>query len=234
MPPILEIENLSVRYHDGTEALKDVSLSIEQRCRVGLIGPNGAGKTSLLLGIMGGVTCTGRVAVDGVELSRRTAPQVRSRCGMTFQESDDQLFSPTLLDDVGFGPLNQGLDEADAEQRARDAIAAVGLAGLETHCAHHLSGGQKRLAALATILSMQVKLLLLDEPGANLDCRSRKRLIDILRGREEAMLLATHDLDMIQQLCRRVILLDTGRIIADGEGGGILNDSSLLTAHGLE
>jgi cobalt/nickel transport system ATP-binding protein len=152
---------------------------------------------------------------------------------MTFQDPDDQLFMPTLLDDAAFGPLNQGCDQAAAEQRARDAIAAVALAGLEDRCAHHLSGGQKRNAALATILSMHVKLLLLDEPGASLDFRSRRRLVEILRGRDEAILLATHDLTMVADLCARVIVLEDGRIAADAATEDILTDTTLLAAHGL-
>ena len=233
MGNVLEIDNLAVRYHDGVEALRGVSLSVAEGCKVGLIGPNGAGKTSLLLAVMRGVKCTGRILIDGVALSRRTADQARSRCGMTFQEPDDQLFMPSLLDDVAFGPLNQGLAAGEAEGRATAAIAAVGLEALGARSAHHLSGGQKRLAALATVLSMRVKLLLLDEPGANLDFRSRRRLIDILAAREEAMLLATHDLDMIRRLCRQVIVLDGGRVVAEGGADEILGDRTLLAAHGL-
>jgi len=230
---ILEIENVSVTYPDGAEALDGISLAVEPGGRVGLIGPNGAGKTSLLLAIMRAVSFEGRIVVDGVAVARRTADETRSRCGMTFQDADDQLFMPTLLDDVAFGPLNQDCDAETARERARQAIAAVGLAGLEERSAHHLSGGQKRSAALATILSMQVKMLLLDEPGANLDFRSRRRLIELLGSREEALLLATHDLDMVAQLCRRVIVLDDGQVRADGPAGEVLGDRNLLAAHGL-
>jgi len=233
MSDILSIEDLFVSYADGTEALRGVRLSVPPGQRVGLIGPNGAGKTSLLLAIMRGAPSTGRVLVDGVELSRRTVDDVRRHCGMTFQDPDDQLFMPTLLDDVAFGPLNQGCDIPAAEARARAVIAAVGLEGLEDRCAHHLSGGQKRNATLATILSMEVKLLLLDEPGANLDARSRRRLIDILRSRDEAMLLATHDLDMVAELCQRVVVLDQGRAVVDDACSDVLNDPVLLSQHGL-
>ena len=230
---ILEIENVSVTYPDGAEALDGISLAVEPGERVGLIGPNGAGKTSLLLAIMRAVSFEGRIVVDGVAVTRRTADEARSRCGMTFQDADDQLFMPTLLDDVAFGPLNQGCDAETARERARHAIAAVGLAGLEGRSAHHLSGGQKRNAALATILSMQVKMLLLDEPGVNLDFRSRRRLIELLGSRDEAMLLATHDLDMVRQLCERVIVLDAGQVRADAATEDVLGDDDLLAAHGL-
>ena len=230
---ILEIENVSVTYPDGTEALAGISLAVDPGGRVGLIGPNGAGKTTLLLAIMRAVPFEGRIVVDGVTVARRTADEARSRCGMTFQDADDQLFMPTLLDDAAFGPLNQGCDAETARQRAQHAIAAVGLAGLEARSAHHLSGGQKRSAALATILSMQVKMLLLDEPGANLDFRNRRRLIELLAGRDEAMLLATHDLDMVRQLCERVIILDAGRVRADMPTPDALGDRDLLAEYGV-
>jgi len=233
MSNILDIDDLCVRYPDGTEALRGVRLTVGRHERVGLIGPNGAGKTSLLLAVLRGVSYTGRIVVDSIELSRRTADAVRSRCGMVFQDAEDQLFMPTLLDDVAFGPLNQGLAPADAEARAREAIESVGLAALAARSAHHLSAGQKRNAALATALSMNVKLLLLDEPGTNLDYRSRRRLTELLGGRGEAMLLATGDLSMIGQLCRRVIVLDEGQVVAAGPTGEILADKELLSAHGL-
>ena len=233
MTDVLRTENVSVKYNDGTEALRGLTFGVGVGERIGLIGPNGSGKTSLMLAVMRGVPFDGRIVVDGVELTRRTAADARSRCGMTFQDADDQLFMPTLLADAAFGPLNQGCGQAAAEQRARDAIATVGLAGLEDRCAHHLSGGQKRNAALATILSMHVKLLLLDEPGASLDFRSRRRLVEILRGRDEAILLATHDLTMVADLCDRVIVLEDGRIAADAATDEILGDTDLLAAHGL-
>ncbi len=233
MTDILEIEDLHVTHHDGTEALHGVCLTVARGEKVGLIGPNGAGKTSLLLAIMAGVSARGRIVVDGTQLVRGTADQVRSRCGMTFQDADDQLFMPTLLEDVAFGPLNQGLTPEAAKQRAKRAIAAVGLVGLDSHSAHHLSGGQKQNAALATILSMEVDLLLLDEPGVDLDARSRRRLVGILGGRDEAMLMATHDLDMVGALCSRAVLLDEGRVVAAGDCRKILDDSDLLREHGL-
>jgi len=230
---ILDITDLSVSYGDGTEALHGVTLNVGAGERVALVGPNGAGKTTLLLAIMGGVKFSGRVAVDGMEMSSRTAHEVRSRCGMTFQNPDDQLFMPTLLEDAAFGPLNQGYPPAEAEARAASAIEAVGLAGLEHRSAHHASEGQKRSASLATILSMNVKLLLLDEPGGGLDFRSRRRLTELLAGRTEAMLMATHDMDMVHTLCTRVVMLDGGRVAAVGTVEEILGDAGLLGRHGL-
>ena len=233
MSDVLRIEDLRVSYDGGGKALRGVSLSVAPGQRVGLIGPNGSGKTTLLMAIMRGVRGEGTIVVDGVELARKTVDDVRSRCGMTFQNADDQLFMATLLDDVAFGPLNQGKGPAEAESLARQALHAVALDGLETRTAHHLSGGQMRNAALATILAMQVKLLLLDEPGANLDLRSRRRVTAVLAERPEAMLIATHDLDMVRALCTRVIILDEGQIAADGDVETILTDTALLARHGL-
>jgi cobalt/nickel transport system ATP-binding protein len=233
VPALLQIDGLHVHYADHVDALRGVSLTLGPAERVGLIGSNGAGKTTLMLAIMNAVRFSGRIVVDGIEVSKRTEQAARSRCGMIFQDAEDHLFMPTLLDDVAFGPLNQGCGEAEARRRAAAAIAHVGLTGLEERSAHHMSGGQKRAAALATVLSMQVQLLLLDEPGANLDHRSRRRLIETLDARPEALLLATHDLPMIQRLCSRVILLDQGHIIADRPTANLLTDSALLQAHGL-
>jgi len=230
---ILDVENLTVSYPDGTAALHGISLALDEGGRAALIGPNGAGKTTLLLSIMGAVRFTGRVTVDGVALTSKTVHEVRGRCGMTFQNPDDQLFMPTLLEDAAFGPLNQGFPPAEAEVRARAAIEAVGLKGFEPRPAHHASEGQKRAAALATVLSMNVRLLLLDEPGAGLDFRSRQRLTELLAGRSESLLLATHDMDMVRALCRRVVLLDDGLVAADGATERVLDDHALLARHGL-
>ncbi|MCY2993550.1 MAG: ABC transporter ATP-binding protein [Planctomycetota bacterium] len=233
IPVLLQVDDLHVRYADGIDALRGLSLRLHSGERVGLIGPNGSGKTTLMLAIMHAVRFCGRIVVDTIEVNQQTEHAARSRCGMIFQDAEDHLFMPTLLDDVAFGPLNQGCDADEAQRRAGEAIAQVGLTGLEHRSAHHMSGGQKRVAALATVLSMQVKLLLLDEPGANLDGRSRRRLIDILDGRTEALLLATHDLPMIRRLCSRVILLDQGQILADRPTASLLADTALLSAHGL-
>jgi cobalt/nickel transport system ATP-binding protein len=230
---LLLIDDLHMRYADGVDALGGVSLVLGAGERVALVGPNGAGKTTLMLCIMNALRHSGRVVLGGIEVSRKTQQETRSRCGMIFQDAEDHLFMPTLLDDVAFGPLNQGCDADEARRRARAAITAVELAGLEERSAHHMSGGQKRAAALATVLAMQVSLLLLDEPGSNLDNRSRRRLIEILAARPEAMLLATHDLPLVARLTSRTILMDQGRIVADRPTADLLADTALLAAHGL-
>jgi len=232
-PALLQVHDLHVHYADGVCALRDVSLTVKPAERVGLIGPNGAGKTTLMLSIMNAVRFTGRIVVDSIEVSKKTEQETRSRCGMIFQDAEDHLFMPTLLDDVAFGPLNQGCDADEAKRRADEAIVKVGLTGLEQRSAHHMSGGQKRAASLATVMSMQVKLLLLDEPGANLDGRSRRRLMEILDARSEAMLLATHDLPMVRRLCSRVILIDQGQVIADRLTNDLLADTAILHEHGV-
>jgi cobalt/nickel transport system ATP-binding protein len=233
MSEILSIVDLRVTHHDGTVALRGASLSVGAGQRVGLIGPNGAGKTSLLLAVMGALPFEGRVVADALALGKRTVDEVRSRCGMIFQDAGDQLFMPTLLEDAAFGPLNQGQDPPAAQRTARAALEAVGLGGLGRRSPHHLSAGQMRCAALATVLAMNVKLLLLDEPGANLDARGRSRLITLLAQRPEAMLLATHDLDMVRRLCPRTVVLDEGRVAADGPTAQVLDDRALMEAHGL-
>jgi cobalt/nickel transport system ATP-binding protein len=230
---LLRISNLQVRYADGVDALRGINLTINHAERVGLIGPNGAGKTTLMLSIMNALRFTGQIVIDGIEVKKSTENETRNRCSMIFQNAEDHLFMPTLLDDVTFGPLNQGCDNHEALHRAQEAIEKVGLAGLEGRSAHHLSGGQQRAASLATVISMRVKLLLLDEPGANLDSRSRRRLMEILDSRSEALLLATHDLPMVQHLCGRVILIDQGKIVADRSTNDLLNDTLLMRDHGL-
>ena len=164
-PNLLQMDDVHVHYADGVDALRGVSLTVANSERVGLIGPNGAGKTTLMLCIMNAIRFSGRITIDSIEVGKKTEHETRGRCGMVFQDAEDHLFMPTLLDDVAFGPLNQGCSPDEGQRRAMAAIAQVGLAGLEHRSAHHMSGGQKRAAALATVLSMQVRLLLLDEPG---------------------------------------------------------------------
>ena len=231
---LLCIQALHAAYPDGTMALKGMDLSVPEGVKVALLGANGSGKTSLMLAVMGALPAVeGRVVVDGIEVGRKTLNDVRRRCGMVFQQADDQLFMPTLLEDAAFGPLNHGQSAHNAVELARKALADVGLAGLEGKSGHHLSDGQKRSASLATVLSMQVKLLLLDEPAANLDARSRGRLIALLRQRPETMLIATHDLPLGAALCDVAVVVSAGRIAAVGPCAEILRNTPLLQEHGL-
>ena len=230
----LAIEGLRYRYPDGRVALADVSLAVEKGERVALVGANGAGKTTVLLHLIGLLRGEGRVAVDGIEIADRTIPEVRRKVGLVFQDPDDQLFCPTVGEDVGFGPRSAGVADPDVEARVHDVLAAVGLHGYEEREPHRLSLGEKKRVALAGVLAMRPALLVLDEPSANLDPRARRSLVDLLRRIEGAMLIATHDLDLVLDLGARVVVLAGGRTVGGGPAAEVLRDASLLRAHGLE
>jgi len=230
---LLEAENLSYRYDDGTVGLRGVSLRIARGERVGLVGPNGSGKSTLLLCLAGLFKASGRVRIEGVDPAGAQAAAVRGRIGLIFQNPDDQLFMPTLADDLAFGPINLGLPADEARARVEEAAAALGLADMLDRPPHHLSMGQKRNAAIATVLAMGPVVLLMDEPSSNLDPRSRRRLIEVLRGLESTMLIAGHDLALVGRLCCRVLVIDQGRIVADGPTRTILDDTGLMDRYGL-
>jgi len=230
---LLEAENLSYRYDDGTVALRGVSLRISRGEKVGLVGPNGSGKSTLLLCLAGLFKGSGGVRVEGVDLAGPRAGQIRGRVGLIFQNPDDQLFMPTLADDLAFGPINLGLPAEDAEARVQESAAALGLTDMLDRPPHHLSMGQKRNAAIATVLAMNPAVLLMDEPSSNLDPRSRRRLIEVLGALESTMLIAAHDLALVGRLCCRVLVIDEGRIVADGTTRAILDDAALMDRYGL-
>ncbi len=235
--PAIEIRELSFAYHDGTQALRGVNLRVQAGESVGLIGPNGAGKSTLLLHLNGslGPAEAGRVHVLGLPVSRPNLPQVRRRVGLVFQDPEDQLFSPTVFEDVAFGPLNLGFTGGELEGRVRRALAAVEVPReLEGRLAHHLSFGEKRRIAIATVLAMDAEILALDEPTGNLDPAGRRGLIGLLVGLPLTKLIATHDLEMALEVCRRVVLLDGGRVAADGAAAEILADETLMRDHRLE
>jgi len=233
--PSLVVDDLAFAYPDGHQALFGVDLRLEPGERVALLGPNGAGKTTLVMhlnGILRGGR--GRVEVAGLPVEDRTLQEVRRRVGIVFQDPDDQLFMPTVADDVAFGPRNLGLPETEVAQRVADALAAVDMADAADRPPHHLSFGQRRRVAVATVLSMRPEVLVLDEPSSNLDPAGRRELAEVLQALSVTLLMVTHDLPYALQLCPRSVVLDAGVVVADGPTRDLLADRELLAAHRLE
>ncbi|MBI4725842.1 ABC transporter ATP-binding protein [candidate division TA06 bacterium] len=232
---ITEAKELFYSYPDGYQAVNGISFRIHHGESVGIIGANGAGKSTLLLLLTGILTPSqGEVVIGEVKLNKDTLNLIRQRLGMVFQNPDDQLFMATVFDDVAFGPRNLKIDEAQVEQRVASALEKVGIAHLKNRAPFKLSAGEKRAAAIATVLSLSPDILMLDEPASSLDPRSRRRLINILNGFEHTKIIASHDLDMVLELCQRTIIIKDGRIISDGPTGKILTDKKLMEAAGLE
>ncbi|MDP3186709.1 MAG: ABC transporter ATP-binding protein [Anaerolineales bacterium] len=230
----IEVEHLSFSYPDGHPALQDVSLSIAPGEKVALVGPNGAGKSTLVLHLNGILTGEGTVRVCGLAVEQKNLSSVRAAVGLVFQNPDDQLFSPTVFDDVAFGPLYQGLEPVEVSRRVDSALAAVRMSDYTRRVSHHLSAGEKKRIAIATVLSMEPEVLVLDEPTAGLDPRARRGLINLLRELPVTMLAASHDLRMVRELFPRMVVMDEGKIVADGPTGELMKDEKLLEAHGLE
>jgi cobalt/nickel transport system ATP-binding protein len=231
--PAIEIEDLRFSYPDGARGLQGITLSVNAGETVALIGPNGAGKSTLLLHLNGILRGPGSVRVLGVPVDDKNLRWVRSRIGLVFQDPDDQLFSPTVFEDVAFGPMNMGYSSEEVTARVTQALDWVGMRGFERRSSHHLSLGEKKRVAIATVLSMSPEILVLDEPSSNLDPRTKWDLIDLLEGRPETKVIASHDLELVRDLCPRTIVLDGGRVAADGPTGDILADTALLKEHGL-
>ncbi len=257
--PAVRVRDLSFRYPDGRSALRGIDLTILPGEAVALVGPNGAGKSTLLLHLNGLLPGKGRsplevghahahvpgrvapssngatqVWIDGLEVNARNAPEVRRRVGLVFQDPDDQLFCTSVIEDVAFGPLNLGLRPAEARRIAGECLARVDLMEAAERVPHHLSFGERKRVCLAGVLACNPSILVLDEPTANLDPRGRRRFMQLISSLTATKLIATHDLEMVLELCSRTVLLDGGRVIADGPTRSVLGDPELLDAHGLE
>jgi len=231
----VEIKDLVFTYPDGTQALKGVSLSVAHGECVAIIGGNGAGKSTLLQHLNGYLMPTsGEVRVGDFALTRETAKTIRRSVGMVFQDPDDQLFMPTVFEDVVFGPLNLGLSPQESEKRAAEALERVGMSHLRERPPYKLSAGEKRAVAIATALAGLPDVLVMDEPSSNLDPRGRRRLIELLKSFEHTRMIATHDLEMVVEICPRVIVLDHGKVVLEGATHEILGDEALMLSHGLE
>ena len=234
-PAALALRGVTHSYPDGHAALSGVDLVLQPGERTALLGPNGAGKTTLVLHLNGILTPTsGTVHVDGLPVEREQLQEVRRRVGIVFQDPDDQLFMPSVREDVAFGPANLGLSADEIDQRVSEALDAVGMAHAVDRAPHHLSFGQRRRVAVATVLAMRPSILVLDEPSSNLDPASRRELADILLGLDLTVLMVTHDLPYALELCPRSVVLDAGVIVADGPTAALLSDGELMRSHRLE
>jgi cobalt/nickel transport system ATP-binding protein len=232
--PAVEIKDLYYAYPDGTVALRGLDLTIEEGESVGIFGPNAAGKPTLLLHLNGILAGRGEVKIFGLPVEKKNLREIRHRVGLVFQDPDDQLFSPTVFDDVAFGPINMGLTPEKVLAEVSRALGEVGLEGVERRSAHHLSYGQKKRVSIATVLSMRPDLLVLDEPSSNLDPRTRREFSELLQGMKITKIMVTHDLPFVFENCDRVVILSQGRLVADGDAFSILSDEDLLFRNGLE
>ena len=234
MTKAVQIENFSYHYPDGTAALSNINLTVEQGQRIALIGPNGAGKSTMLLAMAGFITGTGKVLVDGLEICKKNLKKIRTSLGCCLENPNDQLFMPTIFDDIAFGPLNMGLEPEQVKSRVEDALRTVGLAEIVDKAPHHLSAGQKRAAAIATILSMSPKIITLDEPDGQLDPANRNNLIKLLTALPQTLIIATCNMNFAAAVAERVILVDKGCIVADGDAKEIMSNQKLMADHNLE
>jgi cobalt/nickel transport system ATP-binding protein len=231
----VELEHLHFVYPDGFEALRGVHLQIARGEKVALVGPNGAGKSTLMLHLNGiNMPTHGVVRIGGTVVDRKSVKRIRAEVGLVFQDPDDQLFSPTVFEDVAFGPLHMGVPEVEIHDRVERALAAVGMSGFERRLPHRLSLGQRKRVALATVLSMDPSILVFDEPSAGLDPRGRRELIQLLGTLDQTLLVSTHDMRLVAEVFPRMVVMDDGEIVGDGPTAELLADDAFLQAHGLE
>ena len=233
MEPVIEIRNLSFSYPDGKQALEGINLLVQPGEKIALVGANGAGKSTLLYHLNGIFTGSGMIRVNQLELNKNNLPRVRAMVGLVFQNPDDQLFSPTVYEDVAYGPTYQGFDPHIVREKVALALKAVHMEDYTLRNPYHLSSGEKKRIAIATVLSMQPQILAFDEPTAGLDPRARRELIDLLLELQQTMIIATHDMNMVEQLTPRTVLLNHGKIAADGPSLDILRNDRLLMTNGL-
>jgi cobalt transport protein ATP-binding subunit len=232
---VIEVRDLRFSYPDGREALRGVDLAVAAGERVALLGPNGAGKTTLAMHLNGLLrSSSGAVVVDGQVLDDETVKVIRKKVGLVFQDPNDQLFMPTVEEDVAFGPANFGVSGSELNAVVDDALKRVGASDLRSRPPHHLSGGEKRLVAIATVLAMSPEMMVLDEPGSGLDPAGRRNVITTLQSLDVTLIVITHDLPFALELCHRSVILDGGRVVADMATGDLLRDSAALARHRLE
>ena len=231
---MIEFENVSFAYEQGSPVIDNMSFTIGDGESVGLIGANGAGKSTIMKLLLGLVTGEGRIAVDGIDVSRENLGKIRQKLGFVLQNSDNQMFMPTVFEDMMFAPLNYMVSREDAEKRVDEVLERLDLQYLKHKYNHKISGGEKRMAAIATILAMEPEAVLMDEPTSALDPYNRRIVINTIRGMEQTKIITSHDLDMIMDTCDRVILLSKGKIVADGSAEEILSNKELLEANRME
>lgn len=231
---MIELQNVSYSYSDDKKSINSVSFKINRGERVGLIGANGAGKSTLLKSLVGLITTEGSIKVDDITLSNKTLSEVRKKIGYVIQDSDNQMFMPTVIDDMVFGPINYGMSKPDALEKATKMLETLGISHLKDRYNHKISAGEKKMASIATILTMEPDVLMMDEPSAALDPHNRRVLINMLNKIPLTKIIASHDLDFILDTCDRVLLIRDGQIVADGKVDDILTDKILLEANSLE
>ena len=232
---MIDLKNVGFAYREGTPVLNDINLHIEAGTTVGLVGANGAGKSTLMKLLVGLISPSeGQVEVCGKAVEKKNLPEIRRRVGYVFQDADNQLFMSTVYEDIAFGPLNYGLSREEADAKVQAAMEQTGTTHLKDQPVYQMSGGEKRLVSIATILAMEPDCILMDEPEAGLDPRNRRRLIELLNTLKTAKLIACHDLDLIMDTCERTILMSHGKIVADGTTQAILTDEKLLLENDME